>query len=74
MQNIVNDTHNKKKSCNNMYAFTLRFLCTTILKVDWQMIVNMQCLKEAKTKQSDIKLLCQIVRKGGMKRFFFVIK
>lgn len=34
------------------------------------MIVNVQGLKEAKTKQIGIKLLFQIIRKWGIKRFF----
>lgn len=53
-----------------MYAFV--HLCTTILKVDWPMIVDMQGLKEAKTKQIDIKLLFQIVRKWGIKTFIML--
>lgn len=43
-----------------------------ILKVDWPMIVNVQGLKEAKTKQIGIKLLFQIIRKWGIKRFFVI--
>lgn len=43
-----------------------------ILKVDWPMIVNAQGLKEAKTKQIGIKLLFQIIRKCGIKRFFVI--
>lgn len=47
-------------------------LCTPILKVDWPMIVDVQGLKEAKTKQIGIKLLFQIIRKWGINSFFLL--
>lgn len=50
----------------------LLHLCTTILKVDWPMIVDVQGLKEAKTKQIGIKLLFQIIRKWGINSFFLL--
>lgn len=62
MQKVVNDTHNKKISCNNMCGFRLVYYS---IKVDWPMIVNVQCLKEAKTKPTAIKIHFQIVRKWG---------
>lgn len=50
----------------------LLHLCTTILKVDWPMIVDVQGLKEAKTKQIGIKLLFQTIRKWGINSFFVI--
>lgn len=55
---------------NPVMICMLLHLCTTILKVDWPIIVNVQNLKEAKTKQLDIKLLIQKVRKWILKGLF----
>lgn len=53
----------------------LLHLCTTTLQVDWPIIVNVQGLKEAKTKQIDIKLgsgvsKCLFCYKVVIKLFF----
>lgn len=67
MQKFFNDTITKK---NPVIICVLLHLCTTILKVDWPMIVNVQGSKEAKRKQIAIKLHFQIVRKWGIKSCF----